>query len=201
METNKGNAVQKLNWGYQDYLDVQHSIKNCIKKCYLVSFGPRNLNFMHEFNFSHPHWISLIRLTTQFTLALTSPSWFTSLKLKKKKNNKPKPSAYHLFKPLVWTVPVFFLAFEHLCHSPSQLLHGYLELIPNVMQMSKSESNLPHIAFSPIFWYNVALLSYVLLYQWVTFIYNVSWTTFMIRICFYFSKRLTKHQNWGYKKH
>lgn len=97
------------------------------------------------------------------------PNLIYKPKTKEEKNNKPKPSAYHLFKPLVWTLPVFFLAFEHLCHSPSQLLHGYLELIPNVMQMSKRESNLPHVAFSPMFWYNVTLVMFRSISEWLLY--------------------------------
>lgn len=86
-------------------------------------------------------------------------------KTNKKNPNNPKPSAHHVFEPSVWTLPSFCLAFAT-CHCASQLLCGHRELIPNTMQMSKSESNLSCKASPPIFLYNVSLLSYVPPYQW-----------------------------------
>lgn len=84
-------------------------LKKCIKKCY---FGPRNLNFMHQFNFSHPHWIYLMWLIIQFTLTVANPIWFTCLKYKKGfKKKTPKNQHIMSLNFQSGLSPYFFLAF------------------------------------------------------------------------------------------
>lgn len=172
-------------------------------ECYLVPFGPRDLKlhasiqlFTSTLNLSHLANYSV-------HIGCHKPNLIYKPKTKGGERGEKKTPTISISSLWIFSLdsPLILFGFWHLCHSPSELLRGCLELIPNTMRMSRSESHLSCVASSTIFWHNVTLLSYVLLYQQVTFLYNVSRTTFMIYICFHFSKRQTNHQNWGDKKH
>lgn len=126
------------------------------------------------------------------------PIWFTSLKLKKQKNTRTISIITSLNLPFGLS-PYSFLLLTPLSFPLRTVTRlSRIDTKCNV-DVKKWISSFLCSVFSnfPVSRH----LSYVPLYQCVTSLYNLPRTTFMIYICFCLSKRLTKHQKWGYKNH